>query len=232
MSCQADIPPAFVKAIESNLCPGCGGAIMDDSSKDVMEELKIAMTQMPNADAQAIVGWLLSNYQLVKIGDALPTQFHNAKKAISPGQKLKIAKNKLQDKLKQNTQGPKLPPTFKTLVERINASDEEDEPGEELEYEEELEMEGYDDEMEEEDPYIEAQLNRRKFKSKAKKKANMMVNPNIGDEEFNSLDEAQLNSIMNKKFKKSSILEEQRLERLEKQQALSDGVLDGAFRRG
>ncbi len=76
MSCGADIPPQWVKAIETNSCPGCGGEIMGSATQDLLKELTNAMTQMPN-DPQGIAGWLLSNYRFQKIGSAEPVEkFH------------------------------------------------------------------------------------------------------------------------------------------------------------
>jgi hypothetical protein len=49
---------------------------MDSETKGLMDELAGAITKMPN-DVQGIVGWLLSNYEFNKIGDAVPTEkFH------------------------------------------------------------------------------------------------------------------------------------------------------------
>ena len=93
ISCTAEIPPAWINAIQSNVCPGCGGAIMDEASKELLDELRSAMEKMPN-DPEGLAGWLLSNYRLHKIGDAEPTGFHRARPAredIPDG--LKIADN-------------------------------------------------------------------------------------------------------------------------------------------
>lgn len=78
MSCNAEIPPEWVACIQENKCPGCGGAIMDDSSKQLLDELREAMQRMPG-DPEGLAGWLLSNYQLIKIGSAEPTVFHRKK---------------------------------------------------------------------------------------------------------------------------------------------------------
>lgn len=75
VSCNAEIPPQWVSCINENKCPGCGGAIMDSSSKELLVELREAMGKMPN-DPEGLAGWLLSNYRLEKIGTAEPTQFH------------------------------------------------------------------------------------------------------------------------------------------------------------
>ena len=75
-SCGADIPPAFVHAIATNQCAGCGGEIMSEEDKQLLDELSDAMERMPN-DPQGVAGWLLSNYQFRKIGDAVPVEkFH------------------------------------------------------------------------------------------------------------------------------------------------------------
>lgn len=75
MSCGADIPPQWVTCINENKCPGCGGTIMDLSAKELLDELRTAMSKMPN-DPEGLAGWLLSNYTLHKIGSAEPTVFH------------------------------------------------------------------------------------------------------------------------------------------------------------
>ena len=76
LTCGAEIPPAWVNAIQKNECPGCGGEIMNESVKSLMTELRDAIAQMPNADAESITGWLMSNYNFQKIGAAEPTAFH------------------------------------------------------------------------------------------------------------------------------------------------------------
>ena len=62
MSCMAEIPPAWVNAIQRNECPGCGKAIMDEASKELLDELRSAMESMPN-DPEGLAGWLLSKLQ-------------------------------------------------------------------------------------------------------------------------------------------------------------------------
>ena len=95
VSCSADIPPQFVKAIQINLCPVCGGAIMDEEAKTLLSELTTAMSKMPN-DPEGLAGWLLSNYNLHKIGTAEPTVFFN-----KPGQKKPVQPNQQQEDFSQ-----------------------------------------------------------------------------------------------------------------------------------
>lgn len=75
MSCTAEIPPAWVHAINSNSCPGCGGNIMDSQAQTLLAEVRDAMNQM-SSNPEGLAGWLLSNYKLQKVGDAEPTGFH------------------------------------------------------------------------------------------------------------------------------------------------------------
>lgn len=77
MSCAAEIPPEWVAAIKNNHCPGCDGEIMNEASQELLAELATAMERMPN-NPQGLAGWLLSNYKLMKIGSAQPTEkFHS-----------------------------------------------------------------------------------------------------------------------------------------------------------
>lgn len=75
ITCKADIPPAWVNAINKNECPGCGGVIMDDSAKELLTQLREAMAKMPN-DAEGLAGWLMSTYDLFPKGTIEPTTFH------------------------------------------------------------------------------------------------------------------------------------------------------------
>lgn len=84
VSCGADIPPAFVHAIQANICAGCGGPIMDERQKELLDELSSAMQRMPN-DPQGLAGWLLSNYRFQKIGSAEPVErFHRKGGSAAP----------------------------------------------------------------------------------------------------------------------------------------------------
>jgi hypothetical protein len=76
MSCGAEMPPEFKAAIQNNLCAACGGELMNDASLELLDELKEALERMPN-DPEGVAGWLLSNYEMRKVGTGEPvTQFH------------------------------------------------------------------------------------------------------------------------------------------------------------
>jgi hypothetical protein len=64
---------------------------MDEASKELLDELRSAMEEMPN-DPEGLAGWLLSHYKLHKIGSAEPTEFHRQRQQQQfPG--LKVAEN-------------------------------------------------------------------------------------------------------------------------------------------
>ena len=76
MSCGADIPPQWVKAIQSNVCPNCGDPIMGEPTQSLLKELTEAMEKMPN-NPQGVAGWLLSNYRFQKMGSGQPVEFNS-----------------------------------------------------------------------------------------------------------------------------------------------------------
>lgn len=134
MSCQADIPPAWVHAINSNICPGCGGEIMDQSSQELLGEIREAMNQMPN-NPEGIAGWLLTHYSLKKVGTAEPTDFHQRKVASRHAQLTQegddfdaekpAGENLVNKFLKRTGVKPKDNSHFKNLVKQIRSGDNE-----------------------------------------------------------------------------------------------------------
>jgi hypothetical protein len=97
INCNANIPPAWVSCINNNICPGCGKAIMDEKSKELLDELSSAMKKMPN-DPEGLAGWLLSNYRLEKIGSAEPIEFHRQRQNGNniPEGDMKMGNSKVQ----------------------------------------------------------------------------------------------------------------------------------------
>jgi Zn-finger nucleic acid-binding protein len=111
-SCGANIPPEWVHAIQANICPGCGGEIMDSSTEELLKELSDAMERMPN-DPQGVAGWLLSNYRFQKVGEAKPTErfhrkvsheFDESKIKIDPDHERFLKRTDVYNKIK--TQSP------------------------------------------------------------------------------------------------------------------------------
>lgn len=250
MTCNADIPPQWVNAIQRNECPGCGEAIMDDASKELLTELREAMTKMPN-DPEGLAGWLLSNYTLRKIGAAEPVNFHRKPSAVEVAKekKLKVAKNSVQEFLKRKNPGVakavEAQKDFAEIVSQINSGEVEDPlygNGEELEAEMDAEYET--SEEGDVDPYEEAEFNRQTFKSKAKQIArHSLVIP--GEERPLTAEETA--AMMHVVAGKASgvdpgdnipeALQAARLERLKKSRAIAGGGTEdfgaerGTFRR-
>lgn len=81
--CGADVPPEWKFAINNNTCPGCGEPLLDEESKELLNELRNAMAEMPN-DPEGLAGWLLSNYNIVKVGDGQPVNFYGRQPAPQP----------------------------------------------------------------------------------------------------------------------------------------------------
>lgn len=78
-NCQAVIPPEWKGAIKRNICPSCGEEIMNEKAQELLSELRDALIAMPN-DPEGIAGWLLSHYELVKIGTGEPVhEFYGPK---------------------------------------------------------------------------------------------------------------------------------------------------------
>lgn len=133
VTCSAAIPPAFVHAIQTNVCPGCAGPIMPEESKQIMDELREAMVKM-EGDPVGLSGWLLSNYDMRKKGSVEPTEFHKRKENIPQNGQLKIASPAAQrfmqlagaDKVVSN-------PKAAALIAAINSVENQPDPFQETE---------------------------------------------------------------------------------------------------
>jgi uncharacterized protein YcgL (UPF0745 family) len=72
---------------------------MNDSSKELLDEIREAFKQMPN-DPEGLAGWLLTNYEIRKVGSAEPTVFFDKKSSSASEDNLKIANNPVHKFLK------------------------------------------------------------------------------------------------------------------------------------
>jgi len=107
VKCQTEIPPEWKAAIKSNICPACGGELMNDSMQELLRELSKALEAMPN-DPEGIAGWLLSNYELRKIGTGEPVnEFYGSQRKVPQGKDLVVNENRIQQFLKQAGVKPK-----------------------------------------------------------------------------------------------------------------------------
>lgn len=235
MSCTADIPPAWVNAIQRNECPGCGGEIMDIAAKQLLDELTDAMIRMPN-DPQGVAGWLLSNYRLAKMGEHIePTEkFHRQSKtraaSDSNEQSLAIADNTVQKFLKRTGQSGKLAENnakLAKLAQQLKKGDSAKEQyGDGMDaYDDDIEMGDEDDEDYTPAPAL------------AKKLLANNVIMSTGENE-QPLGPEEVAKLMQKVAESgdlktgSQALQLQRMERLEKQKGIADGTGQGSFRRG
>lgn len=160
MSCNTDIPASWVSCIQRNSCPACGKEIMNDKAKELLDEIREAINDMPN-DPEGLAGWLLSNYKLIKVGDGEPVNFYGRAPAAiqhsSDGQPIRVNPNNKVQKFLKNTglanqinataaavAGSKKP-SVRDLVNRMHNDIEAEESALMNEYEEYDEHEEYDD---------------------------------------------------------------------------------------
>lgn len=134
INCTAEILPQYVHSIANNICPGCGGSIYDDQTKELYNQLKEAMEKMPN-DPAGLAGWLLDNYKLYKIGSAEPVEkFYNSSLKEPSAVKNNKIKTSSAEKTNEFFQRAGVSPQTKnksgkdynSLVKQINESIEED----------------------------------------------------------------------------------------------------------
>jgi hypothetical protein len=221
MNCNAEISPQYVHAIANNICPGCGGSIYDEPTKELYTELKEAMLRMPN-DPVGVAGWLLDNYKLHKIGTAEPvSRFYNANtKEPEPQEKEKVksaSSEKTKDFFQRAGVSPQtkrnLSKNYSSLVEQINNNINE--------------MYGEEDEVDmgsefsPEDDLIAARSMNAKF---AEEEIILPGKP-LGRHEVN-----ELKALLSKNSSTSDvILENERLEKLQRQENMLSG--GGGFKR-
>lgn len=231
INCNADIPPAFVHALQSNSCPGCGGQIMDQAGQELLTELKDAMEKMPN-DPAGLAGWLLSNYSLRKIGTAEPTEFYGkVKKTNRSGghideNRIKINENNPVQKFLKRAGLPsqaEKQQKLKSIADMINNGEIDDSA---LYGDNEVE-ENFDVDEEQEFDHSE---------SFAKKAFNnqLVVGSDgrpISKEDVASL-VAAVGDIIPDAEAGHQALQEARMERLRKQRDMVSGIGGGSFRRG
>lgn len=222
MTCNANIPPEWVAAIQANACPGCGGTIMDASAKELLDELREAIKRMPN-DAEGLAGWILSNYQLQKVGTAEPTQFHrkpveNLQSPHPAEGNLKIANNPVQAMLKRTGMSKEIEASrhnaLAALAKKIKSGSNKIEDGDFEPLEEESETEEETDLSDVPLPF---------------KISSALA---TSEEEADPMDVEEMESIMNASQETGNaqrILDMQRRDRLRRQEIVSSG--GGSFKR-
>jgi hypothetical protein len=226
MNCNAEISPQYVHAIANNVCPGCGGSIYDDQTKEVYNELKEAMLRMPN-DPVGLAGWLLDNYKLYKIGSAEPVdKFYNSNikenkenKELKSSSKIKTASaEKTSEFFQRAGVSPqtksRLPKDYSVLVDQINSNVSEDS----MYGEDEVEM--VEDNLSDEDFSAAREMNARFSDEEL-----LMPGKPLAKSEMK-----ELKALLNKNSTASdTFLEGERMERLQRQENMLSGT--GGFKR-
>lgn len=209
ISCEAPISPSFKHAIESNLCPACGGKIMNENMEELLEELRSALEAMPN-DPVGLAGWLLSHYELRKVGTGEPVaEFYGTKQARVSSeadmQNLKIPNNRIQKFYKQA--GVKSPQEYKALAEKLELTG--------------ADYGDYGEDTVEEDEVVEEDIDPNYKKAALA----AMQSPKMSREQIRAMQRNIARSQENTLHKDDlpEALHEDRLDRLKKQQELSLG---------
>lgn len=126
MSCQTQIPPEWQAAISQNSCPKCGEAIMSSHVKVVADNLKNVVGDLISLGEEQM-DLLLDTYGLQRQGVSSPKQTSSQSDESLPPN-FKQAANPVQEWLKRS-KAPHLAnrqEKLKDIVDRVNASSDED----------------------------------------------------------------------------------------------------------
>jgi len=88
MTCNAEINPKWKHAIENNICPACGAAIMDEALKNLLSSLSETIEAFKQSFPEQLDDWMLSSFNYIKTDSPklisfVPKQsFMKAKKSI------------------------------------------------------------------------------------------------------------------------------------------------------
>lgn len=238
-NCNAEIPPAFVHAIQSGICAGCGSELFSSEDKELLAELTEAMEKMPNNPA-GIAGWLLSNYRFQKIGDAVPTEkFHDGSDRVQPQQQqqqpgmpnLKVANNPVQQMLARTGYQKQIQQTqskvfgndkLQQMAQEIASIGDDDMYGN---MKEEPANEEYFDE---DDGVV---IERGPKNSRALVTGSNLVDANVPPLSPEEIEALSANSEPQDEESAHKALQMQRMKRLKAQQAVATGAGQGSFRR-
>lgn len=166
-SCSIDIPSQWKKCFEDNICPNCGGPILNDAVNSLINELAEALELMPN-DPKGLAGWLVSNYEMRKIGSEEPvTKFYDGKKEDNVDtSKLKINKNNPLLKFYKNA-NLKSPEEYKKIKAQLDNLIDIDQEEEQLDIEDEDDLDTSDPDVQEVLAVVNKKSNKKSNKAKA-----------------------------------------------------------------
>jgi hypothetical protein len=137
-SCDTEVPPNWVHAINTNACPSCGCPLLNENEASLLEEIREAFRQMPDSP-EGLAGWLISNYKMVKIGDgqavkiskpvspATETTFAEVEEDTAPGKKA-ADRIKFEGMLKRAGVKPPDSDRLKNLVKGIKSGAVDSDP--------------------------------------------------------------------------------------------------------
>lgn len=106
-TCKEDVNSKFTHALSVNICPMCGGNIIDAKLQSILNDLKIIMDDAKNYPEQ-VADWLFSNYQFKKFDpNEAPIQFNSAGTHAAPAHRAPITVNRsAEDVLKPDQMVP------------------------------------------------------------------------------------------------------------------------------
>lgn len=220
ITCTAEIPANWSYALNNNLCPSCGGPIMDEDSKSLLHELRDAMAKMPN-DPEGLAGWLLSNYRLTKIGTAEPMDFY--KKNSNKNSSFRTNENPVEKLLKRAGVDKQVAKQKKlaALAQHINETElSDDQYGD-------LEVTDNDEDLSTDNEDFKP-LN--KVSSAIAKNSASLIDPNINPLDSDSMQEA-IQAVASMGSQDPNILNLQRMQRLKRQQELDTMGVVGKIKR-
>lgn len=228
MSCSAEISPEWVFCIQENRCPGCGGPIMTEDSKQLLDELRDAMKRMPN-DPEGLSGWLLSNYVLRKVGSAEPINFHRKNNNINNNDPNDVSGDPAFNNFKRRSGADQAP--TKKVIDRLlkqTSSMYGEDDGDDVQdsrTDEEIEIE--------DDAQVAKDLEDPELQAFANKIFSKPARPGLS---VNSDLESIFSDVIKENdsaggFDSVPELNKQRLERLKKQKAFAEGRSTGKFKK-
>lgn len=231
-NCKTDIPPEWQGVFKSNVCPACGDSVMDDTAKQLLDELAEAMEKMPN-NALGVASWLFSNYELNKIGEAKPVEKFYGEKPKLEEKQLKIATNPVEEMLKRTNQHRAISETKNKLNDRLTQMAQNI-----VELDVDNNMYGGNEPPEEDEVEIDGEIPEQEFRSRRGSRAlaseNSLVDHTVSPPTEDDIE--AINELVNQSSDPGpdeTLLEikRQRLNRLKAQEAVTGGG-GGFFRRG